>query len=101
MIRSRPSIVPDSLQVGSGIYTLNMTYEEIELISAFLYITRLGQHGYPAVAGNISKMISDLFNDQDFSMNAYDKIDMGFQVMHPQTLAPISFHGKDELEIVV
>ena len=63
-----------TLVIGDGENLLRVTDEELELITAYLYVTRLGKPGiYKAAAFSLSVAISDALGD-DFSEEAYNNV---------------------------
>jgi hypothetical protein len=50
---------PENEGMGSGPYSLNLTYEELEYIAALLYVTRLGTEVYKTAAFNLLNAIED------------------------------------------
>ncbi len=74
-IFSRP---PDDLDVvvGEGSITLQVDSAELELISSFVYNTRLGQRSqYSAAALTLLRKIAETFGD-DFVDNAAQNVDL-------------------------
>ena len=70
-ISSRPGEEP----AGEGAYTLRMDLEELQLISAYLYNTRLGLNAYQMAAFKLMHTIESLFGD-DFTEDAASSVDL-------------------------
>jgi len=77
-IRSRPLL--ENIQVGHGPYSINVTFEELQLIGAYLFTTRLGQGSvYKRSALNLLNALDEVF-DEDFTENAFT--DVGLTISH-------------------
>ena len=70
-IVSRPFEQP----MGSGSYTLKMDFEDIQLLSAYLYITRLGDGVFKQSAYKLLNTFEDTFGS-DFLEEAAEEVDM-------------------------
>jgi hypothetical protein len=76
-IRSRAT--PETF--GEGDYTFNLSFEEVQLIAAFLYVTRLGEGVYKPAALSLLNMFEDAF-DEDFNMEASEDVGLSVSVVN-------------------
>lgn len=67
---------PDETVAGSGPYTLRMDFNELQLIGALMYVTRLGSGSeYREAAHKIINTIEDMFGG-DFLDDASSDVNM-------------------------
>jgi hypothetical protein len=77
-ICSRPKTEP----VGTGSYTLNLTFEQLELIAAYLHVTRLGTASiYSHSAFQLIRVVEELFDD-GFTSDAAENVDLCASVLN-------------------
>jgi hypothetical protein len=60
---------------GEGEFTLRMTVEELQVISAMLYVTRLGPGTYQRASMKLMGTIEQI-TDKDFQARAADDVDL-------------------------
>lgn len=78
VIVSNPNIGVTSIEtdgIGSGDIRLNVTSEQLQLISAFLMTTRLGKGVYKQAAYELMNAISNEYGD-DFLDEALEDVDL-------------------------
>ncbi|WP_407305332.1 hypothetical protein [Acinetobacter sp.] len=74
---------PDELVVGSGPYTMKFKIEELELIGALLYVTRLGNGMYQDAAFNLIAAIESLMGG-DFLEESSNAVSPIFSILDDQ-----------------
>jgi len=67
-IKTRKDPVPTIL--GDGPFQIGMTYEQLQLLGAFLSITKLGAGTYQNAAYGLMEIIETMVDDNDFSIDA-------------------------------
>ena len=80
MIRTRPT--EEDYIVGKGPYLIRMTMEQLQLISALMYITTLGGSSEYATAAYqlMTTIDEELMLDQDFGMNSFNEINFNVSI---------------------
>lgn len=71
-IRTRP--IEDEDSVGSGPYCIRLEFEELQLIAAYLGMTRLGKDPYKTVAFDLLQKVEELAGTSQFTSDAFDAI---------------------------
>lgn len=73
---------PESVVAGSGNYTIKMDFEELQLIAAVLFITRLGSGSpYRDAALKLLTTLEQGLFDSDFTAEAGDDVDLSISVL--------------------
>lgn len=68
---------------GTGPYTVNMTFEEVQLIGALMYVTRLGFGLYAEAAARLLNSLDNMF-DQDFAAESAQDVQMTVSIVDDQ-----------------
>lgn len=63
---------PEESVIGSGPYAIKLTFEQLQLISSVLYVTRLGTGQYQEAAFELLNTITDAFGDDFIEQSAID-----------------------------
>lgn len=66
---------PEGQVYGEGAYSIAVDIEELELIAAFLYVTRLGKGTYKAAAYKLMTTVESIFDDGFLELSS-DSIDL-------------------------
>jgi len=66
---------PEETVIGNGQFTIKLDLEEIQLMCAYLYITRLGDGTYKQAAYKLMTSLEDTFGS-DFFEEACELVDM-------------------------
>ena len=67
-IKTRKDHTPTTL--GEGPFQIGLTYEQLQLLGAFLSITKLGSGTYQNAAYGLMEIIETMVDDNDFSIDA-------------------------------
>jgi len=90
---------PDAMVVGSGPYTMKFELQDLELIGALLFITRLGNGTYKMAAYNMINSIESLLGE-DFLEEASANVTPVFSVVDDRGDI-IEQHSHDDICIEV
>lgn len=88
MIRTRLS--PDDVIAGSGRYTISMTYEEAQVIGAFLYLVNMGPGVFQTSAMKLLETLEEVTSDSDFGGTSLRDVGPCFNVHDEETYNVIS-----------
>ena len=91
---------PKEDELGTGAFTLKVDMEELQLIGALVYITRLGVGSpYRKAAYNLMSALEDQFGD-DFTEESSDVVDLSVsQVDDSDTVLQQFHHTEIVLEV--
>lgn len=83
-IRTRPA-PPGPTIVGRGVYKIGLTYEQLQLLGAFLSITKLGFTTYQEAARQLIDILEELTDDSDFAVDSLGVVLPRFQIHDDST----------------
>ena len=101
MIKSRPPLQSATV-AGKGPYTINMTYESLELIGALVSLVKLGHHNkHRRAAYELFEALEELTNDCDFSCDALERVQPVFEIHDADTYDVLDQRSHNEVAIVL
>lgn len=94
VIKTRADSQDDDIHLGTGKFSLRLTEDQLRLIAAFLYITKLGHGGWNQEAYQIVSAIEDVSHD-DFIEESFEYVQPFFSVTDDKDNIVETYSGND------